>query len=178
MLSLLNEVEECEYKYPHEVYEVPEKSDFLYHFIVSASFKYTAKCHEENNNVDHNPLHHVETVETGDEEEEISILLLNSVFIFVKVGTENQSVWSHGIHHFLSFCTGHFHFADVLAVFVLEHVFVQDNFKAALKIAKEVGNKAAEEVKKGSPEAIKFAGDQLKNAGETIKKLGNHLEQN
>ena len=60
---------------------------------------------------------------------------------------------------------------------ILEQKFIQENFKAALKVAKDVEEKASEEVKKGSPEAIRFAGDQLKNAGELIKKLGNHLEE-
>ena len=59
---------------------------------------------------------------------------------------------------------------------VLEQKFVQENFKAALKIAKGLGEQASEQVKKGSPDAIKFAAEQIEKGADALKKLANHLE--
>lgn len=59
---------------------------------------------------------------------------------------------------------------------VLEQKFIQENFKAALKITQELGNKASEEVKKNSPGAIRAASDLISKGAEGLKKLANHLE--
>ena len=88
----LNEVEEGEYEYPHQVYEVPKQSYFFYHFVVATTFKYATNGHQENNQVYKHPLKNVEAVETSYEEEEVGILLLHCIFIFVEVCPEYQSI--------------------------------------------------------------------------------------
>lgn len=59
---------------------------------------------------------------------------------------------------------------------VLEQKFIQENFKAALKITQELGNKASEEVKKNTPGALNATSELLKNGAESLRKLANHIE--
>ena len=103
-----DEVEEGEYKDPHQVHKVPIQSNLFYHFIVLTAFKHPTISHNENDQIDDDSRKHVESVESRNKEEEVGIRLLDSVFIVVHVGSKRetlgasvpqfQSVFSADVH--------------------------------------------------------------------------------
>ena len=85
----LNEVEEGEYKYPDKVYKVPVKAGLFNVFVVPSARVHTCQDIEENNDVDEHPRKDVESVKSGDEEEEIGKERM-SVFVSDQVGSVNM----------------------------------------------------------------------------------------
>ena len=67
---------------------MPVETGLFHHFVVAPAVEDTARHHEEDDQVDDHPAEHVETVETGDEEEEVRVLGL-AVFV---VDRENKKI--------------------------------------------------------------------------------------
>src|SRR5690606_2218650 len=83
---VLNQIEEGENEYPNKIHEVPVNSDLLDHLIRTSSFIGSENHVEEDNDVQDDPHRYVETVETGNEEEEIREQGV-SVFVVFQVGS-------------------------------------------------------------------------------------------
>ena len=82
MFNLLEQVKTSEYEYPYQVNEVPVQTGFFDHQVVASSVEHTFVGHDEHDNVYHYPRQYVESVETGDGEEEVG-----------KVGRSHCSVY-------------------------------------------------------------------------------------
>ena len=80
----LEKVEEGEYEDPHQVNEVPVETDLLDHFIMPSALHHTLKGHDEDDDVDAYTGEYVESVESGDEEEEIRKAGM-AVFVMLEV---------------------------------------------------------------------------------------------
>lgn len=70
--GILYEIEECEDEDPDKVNEVPIKTDFFNKLIILFAIESALIYQDENNQVDHYTGEYVESVETGNEEEEVS----------------------------------------------------------------------------------------------------------
>lgn len=82
---------------------MPVEADFLHHLVVLATLKYALDHHDENDDVDDYTREYVESVEPGDEEEEVRVGLLNRVFVVVHVRPKSKGAGAgipklHGPH--------------------------------------------------------------------------------
>ena len=89
----LNQIEECENKYPDQVDKVPVETDLLNHFIMPSSLIGSDDHVEKDDHVDHDPREDVKAVKPGDKEEEVGKKRL-SVFIFSEIGSFDNA---HGL---------------------------------------------------------------------------------
>ena len=89
--GILNEIEECEDEDPDKVNEVPVQTDFFNQLIILFTIESPLIDQDENNQVDHYSGEYVESVETGNEEEEISKQWSISVLVLRQIGSFNIS---------------------------------------------------------------------------------------
>ena len=75
LVNELEEVEAGEYEYPNEVYKVPIKAYFFYHFVVATFFVSAVYNIDQYQNVENNTAGNVCTMETGDGEEKVEELV-------------------------------------------------------------------------------------------------------
>jgi hypothetical protein len=87
---LSDKVVKSENENPNKIDKVPVKTHFLNHFVMLASFENSTICHNENNKVYYNARENVESVESRDEEKEICITLLSSIFILMHICSESK----------------------------------------------------------------------------------------
>src|SRR5690606_3890286 len=72
MYLLLNQVKECEHKYPNQIHKVPIKTYFLYHQVMAPSFIGSLQHIDQYHNVDNHPGRYVEPVKAGNGEEQVT----------------------------------------------------------------------------------------------------------
>lgn len=68
---LLQKVETSEYEYPNQIHEMPVKTYFFNHFIMTSFFVFTINCIYQNKDVEDNTTGNVGTMETGNGKEEV-----------------------------------------------------------------------------------------------------------
>ena len=66
----LDEIEAKEYKYPYQVYKMPVKAGLFNHPVMALPFKGSIDRHDQHHNVDDHSRSYVETMKTGDTEED------------------------------------------------------------------------------------------------------------